>query len=186
MKILITGNMGYVGSSVFSQLRASFPSSTLVGFGTGYFANCLSGGDVLPECNVNVQHFGDMRKFTSEILRGVDAVVHLAGISNDPIGNKFEQVTYDINHRSSIALAEVAKGSDVTRFIFATAAVSTVLLKTHPGTSSRLSDLLPRMQIPKYTLNGIWSLLQMTASSSRVFGSQRREVGATDCGWIWS
>jgi len=119
MKILITGNMGYIGPVVVNRLRASYPGATLVGFDIGYFGNCITGAEVLPECRVNVQHFADMRRFPNEALSGVDAIVHLAGISNDPIGSRFEEVTLDINYRASIELAKKAKESGVTSFIFA-------------------------------------------------------------------
>jgi nucleoside-diphosphate-sugar epimerase len=60
-----------------------------------------------------------MRRFPEDILNGVDAVVHLAGISNDPIGNLFEQVTFDINHRASVGLAAKSKARGVGSFVFA-------------------------------------------------------------------
>ena len=119
MKILITGNMGYVGPSVINQLRAACPEATLVGFDIGYFGNCITNLDVLPECKVDVQVFGDMRQFPAAILTGIDAVVHLAGISNDPIGNRFEEVTLDINYRASIDLARKSKEAGVKAFVFA-------------------------------------------------------------------
>lgn len=119
MKILITGNMGYIGPLAAAQLRASFPGATLAGFDIGYFGNCITGTGVLPECRVDVQYFGDIRKFPAEILNGVDSLVHLAGISNDPIGNRFEDVTLEINHRSSIELARKAREMGVKSFVFA-------------------------------------------------------------------
>lgn len=119
MKILITGNMGYIGPTVIRQLRASYPEATLVGFDMGYFAHCLTDAEIFPECRIDVQHFGDMRQLPDTLLDGVDAVVHLAGISNDPMGNSFEQVTLDINLRSSIELAKQAKAAGVRSFVFA-------------------------------------------------------------------
>jgi nucleoside-diphosphate-sugar epimerase len=85
----------------------------------GYFGNCVTSPGALPECLLDVQHFGDMRVFPTDILEGVDVVVHLAGISNDPMGNKFEKVTLDINHQASIELAKKAKARGVKAFIFA-------------------------------------------------------------------
>jgi len=111
--------MGYVGPCVVNQLRASYPDSTLVGFDIGYFANCITNADVLPECKVDLQYFGDMRKFPHHILKDFDAIVHLAAISNDPIGNKFEEVTLDINYRASTKLAKAAKEAGVKSFTFA-------------------------------------------------------------------
>jgi len=119
MKILITGNMGYIGPSVVNQLRASYPDATLVGFDIAYFGNCITNPELLPECRINLQYFGDVRKFPEEILVGVDAIVHLAAISNDPIGNRFEEATLDINHRASIDMAKKAKKVGVKSFIFA-------------------------------------------------------------------
>lgn len=119
MKILITGNMGYVGPAVIKQLCASYPDAVLVGFDIGYFGNCITSADILPECRVDLQYFGDIRQFPIEVLNGVDAIVHLAGISNDPIGNKFEEVTLDINYRASIDLAKKAKEAGVKSFVFA-------------------------------------------------------------------
>jgi nucleoside-diphosphate-sugar epimerase len=119
MKILITGNMGYVGPAVYRQFRESRPDAMLTGFDMGYFGNCVTSPGALPECLLDVQYFGDMRSFPAHILEGVDAIVHLAGISNDPMGNKFEKVTLDINHLASIELARKAKVSGVKAFIFA-------------------------------------------------------------------
>jgi nucleoside-diphosphate-sugar epimerase len=119
LKILITGNMGYVGPSVINQLRTTYPEAGLVGFDIGYFGNCITNREILPECRVDLQYFGDMRDFPNEALNGVDAIVHLAGISNDPIGNRFEEVTLDINYRASVTLAGKAKEAGVNSFVFA-------------------------------------------------------------------
>ncbi len=119
MKILITGNMGYVGPVTVDRLRTTYPNATLIGLDTGYFANCMSDNKVFPECKVDIQYFVDVRNFSPEILRGVDTVVHLAGISNDPIGNIFEDVTFDINHRATIELAKFAKRQGTKAFVFA-------------------------------------------------------------------
>jgi nucleoside-diphosphate-sugar epimerase len=119
MKILITGNAGYIGPSVLQHFRQSLPKATLVGLDKGYFAHCLTGAEILPECRADVQYFADVRRVPAEALRGVDAIVHLAAISNDPMGNLFEQVTADINFRGSIALATQAKHAGVKAFVFA-------------------------------------------------------------------
>jgi nucleoside-diphosphate-sugar epimerase len=119
MKILVTGNMGYIGPLVIRRLRLSYPDATLAGFDIGYFGNCITSAEVLPECMVDIQYFGDMRQFPADILNGVDAIVHLAGISNDPIGSRFEEATLEINYRASIELAKRAKEKGVRSFIFA-------------------------------------------------------------------
>jgi nucleoside-diphosphate-sugar epimerase len=119
MQILITGNMGYVGPGVVRHLRASHPEATLAGLDMGYFAHCLTNAAQLPESRLNVQHYGDVRHVPEQALAGVDAIVHLAAISNDPMGHAFEEVTLAINHRASISLAQKAKAAGVKRFVFA-------------------------------------------------------------------
>jgi nucleoside-diphosphate-sugar epimerase len=119
MKILITGNMGYVGPLVLRRLRESHPGATLIGYDMGYFAHCLTGAERFPESRADVQYFGDIRQVPDEILRGVDGVVHLCAISNDPMGALFEDVTLAINHQASIDLAQKAKRAGVKKFVFA-------------------------------------------------------------------
>lgn len=119
MKILITGNMGYVGPCVVKRLRLSYPDATLIGLDIGYFANCLTNAKIFPECRVDQQYFADVRGLPPGLLDGVDAVLHLAAISNDPMGKAFEEVTLDINHRASINLARKARMAGAKSFVFA-------------------------------------------------------------------
>lgn len=118
MKIIITGNMGYVGPSVVGQLRKSYPAAQLIGVDIGYFAGCAIGSGVLPETCLDQQFFSDVRVLPGDIFHGADAVVHLAAISNDPMGNLYESVTLDINHRASVDLAVKAKSAGVKSFVF--------------------------------------------------------------------
>ena len=119
MKILITGNMGYVGPMVLRRLREFHPQATLIGYDMGFFAHCLTGAQRFPESRVDIQYFGDIRQVPEEILQGVEAIVHLCAISNDPMGALFEEVTLDINYRASIDLAQKAKRAGVKKFVFA-------------------------------------------------------------------
>ncbi len=119
LKILITGNMGYVGPSVVKELRRVYPSAVLVGFDMGYFAHCLTTRAPLAECQTDAQHFGDVRKLPESLLEGVDAIVHLAALSNDPMGSRYEEITMDINFRASVELARRAKRAGVRSFAFA-------------------------------------------------------------------
>ncbi|MCW5558161.1 MAG: SDR family oxidoreductase [Verrucomicrobiae bacterium] len=119
MRILITGNLGYVGPGVVRHLRTVWPESRLLGYDTGYFAHCLTGVGALPEKRLDAQYFGDLRAFPEDLLEGVDAVVHLAALSNDPMGNQFEDVTLEINHRAGVSLAEAARRARVKTFVFA-------------------------------------------------------------------
>ncbi len=119
MKILITGNLGYVGPCVVRQLRESRPGAVLSGADCGYFAHCLTGAPRVPEVMLDVQHYLDVRQVPVELLEGVDAVVHLAAISNDPIGNAYEAVTLAVNYQASVDLALKAKAAGVRAFVFA-------------------------------------------------------------------
>lgn len=119
MKIVIFGNMGYVGPGVVARLRETYPTATLIGYDTGFFASCLTDVDFLPERKLDHQYFGDIRNVPDFVIEGADAIVNLAAISNDPMGTKFEEVTLDVNHKSGIALAKRAKDFGVKTFVFA-------------------------------------------------------------------
>jgi nucleoside-diphosphate-sugar epimerase len=118
VRILITGNMGYVGPIVARHLRRTRPDAFIVGFDSAFFAHCLTGQD-LPERVLNQQRFGDVRDFGPADLEGFDAVVCLPAITNDPIGKKFETVTDEINHRSCVRTAALARAAGVKSFVFA-------------------------------------------------------------------
>ena len=119
MKIIVVGNLGYIGPSVVNQLRSSYPESNIIGYDIGYFAHCLSNAAVLPETKLNQQVFGDIRTFPETLLKNVDAIVDLAAISNDPMSFRFEQVTLDINYQAAVRLAKMAKKNGVKSFVFA-------------------------------------------------------------------
>lgn len=119
MRILITGNMGYVGSVLCRHLRSTHPDAVLIGYDIGYFAHCLTGVGMLPETSLDEQHFGDIRDFPAARLRDVDAVVNLAAISNDPMGERFEAATEEINYSAAVRLAKLAVRNGVRSFVFA-------------------------------------------------------------------
>jgi nucleoside-diphosphate-sugar epimerase len=119
MKVLITGNMGYVGPVVLRHLLVALPDAELVGYDSGFFAHCLTTRDGLPEVRLQQQVFGDIRDLPPKLLESVDAVVHLAAVSNDPMGNRFEAPTEAINFRASVQLAERARDAGVKSFVFA-------------------------------------------------------------------
>ncbi|MGL3104516.1 NAD-dependent epimerase/dehydratase family protein [Bradyrhizobium sp. BR 1432] len=118
MRILIIGNMGYVGTEVAKSLRARRPDVTLDGFDNAYFAHCLTGCGFLPERCLDQQFYGDVRG-TSIDLTGYDSVVQLAAISNDPMSSRFQAVTLDINRDTTIALAKASAAAGVRNFVFA-------------------------------------------------------------------
>jgi nucleoside-diphosphate-sugar epimerase len=111
--------MGYVGPAVIKRLKKVYPDLMLIGLDAGYFGSCVSNYERLPETRMDRQYYGDMRDFPEEILEGTDIIVHLAAISNDPIGNLFEDVTMEINFKASVKLAQMAKKAGAKKFIFA-------------------------------------------------------------------
>lgn len=118
-KVLITGNMGYVGPVLLQHLRKAMPEVQIYGFDSGLFAHCLTAAGILPEALCDRQYFGDVRSLPDELLSDVDAVVQLAAVSNDPMGLKYEGVTDAINHQSCVNIAQRAVALGVSRIVFA-------------------------------------------------------------------
>ena len=101
MTYLITGNLGYVGPVVSEYLK-EISREKIIGYDLGLFANQIRGVDYNPDFFLDQQYFADVRGFDEDILKNVDHVIHLAAISNDPIGNKFEKITNEINFEASV------------------------------------------------------------------------------------
>ena len=112
MRVLITGHNGYIGTVLVPVLEQA--GHDLVGLDSDLFAACTFGPDALEIESVQA----DVRDVESEDLAGFDAVVHLAAVCNDPVGNLNPQVTYEINHLAAARLAEKAKKAGVPRFLF--------------------------------------------------------------------
>ena len=118
-KILVTGNLGYVGPNVVKEIRKNFPQATITGFDCGFFSSQVTTPLFSPDVLADAQQYGDVRKFPVEILKNTDAIIHLAAISNDPMGNRFEDVTLEINFKATVELARKAKDAGVKSFVFA-------------------------------------------------------------------
>lgn len=119
MRILVTGNMGYVGPAVVRRFRETYPGAIIDGFDNGYFAHCLTGAARLPELLLDRQYFGDVRELDENALKGYDVVVQLAAVSNDPMGSRFAAVTRAINQDSSARIGRMASAAGVRNFVFA-------------------------------------------------------------------
>ena len=113
MRILVTGHNGYVGSVMLPALRAA--GHEVSGLDTYFFADCTFGKDDGERAGGPL----DLRDVRPEQLEGFDGVVHLAALSNDPLGNLHASTTYDINHQGSVNLARAAKAVGASRFVFA-------------------------------------------------------------------
>ena len=119
MRIVVTGNMGYVGPGVVAHLRHAHPEAEIVGIDNGYFGHCLTTAETFPERHLSSQIYGDLRDISARQLEGIDAVVNLAAISNDPMGKAYEQVTDEVNHVAGVRLARMAQEAGVRNFVFA-------------------------------------------------------------------
>lgn len=112
-RVLVTGHQGYLGTVMVPALQAA--GHAVVGLDSGLFADCVLGPRPVDPPALAV----DLREVTVEQLRGFDAVVHLAALSNDPLGALVPEVTHDINHHASVRLARLAKEAGVQRFCYA-------------------------------------------------------------------
>lgn len=113
MRVLLTGHNGYVGSILTPMLVKA--GHTVVGLDTNFFEGSVFGHE--PECNVPAIT-KDIRDIEIADLDGFDAVLHLAALSNDPLGDLNPNLTYDINYHASVRLARLAKAAGVERFVF--------------------------------------------------------------------
>lgn len=113
MRVLLTGHQGYLGTVMAPVLTAA--GHEVVGLDAGLFADCVLG----PAPADPPGHRVDLRDVTAEHVAGVDAVIHLAALSNDPLGSLAPELTYDINHHASVRLARLAREAGVRRFLYA-------------------------------------------------------------------
>ena len=113
MRVLLTGADGYVGRVLWRQLRER--GHTVLALDSSLFAGCALGPEPAEPLDLRL----DVRSIERRHLEGIEAVLHLAGISNDPWGDLDPAVTFVINHEASVRLARLAKEAGVTRFVFA-------------------------------------------------------------------
>ena len=111
MKVLVTGHDGYIGAVMTPLLAAA--GHAVIGLDTGLFRSFTLGE--MPDVPTLDQ---DLRDISAADLEGFDAVIHLAAISNDPVGNLDPELTFAINHHASVQLAEAAKSAHVQRFLY--------------------------------------------------------------------
>jgi len=116
-RVLMTGHRGYLGSVMAPYLIGQ--GYEVTGIDTEYYEKCALVPDPAHVESIRL----DIRDLRPEHLVGFDAVVHLAALSNDPIGNLDEQWTEEINHRASVRLAELAKSAGVSRFLFSSSCI---------------------------------------------------------------
>lgn len=112
MRVLVTGSHGYIGTILTPMLMAE--GHDVVGLDSDLYEQCTF-GDSIPDIPLIRK---DIRDVEASDLEGFDAVVHLAGLSNDPLGSLNPELTAEINHEASVHLARLAKSIGITRFVF--------------------------------------------------------------------
>ena len=112
MRVLVTGHLGYIGTVMVPMFISE--GYDVVGLDSDLYRACTFGDDPVEVPNI----CKDIRDVEIGDLKGFDAVCHLAGLSNDPLGDFNPELTYEINHKASVKLAELAKKAGVKRFVF--------------------------------------------------------------------
>ena len=113
MRVLLTGNEGYIGTILVPWLWAR--NHEVIGLDSGLFRECTLRSAIRPVPTIRK----DVRDVELRDLDGMDAVIHLAGLSNDPLGNLNPRLTFEINHEAAVRLAELARRAGVRRFLYA-------------------------------------------------------------------
>jgi nucleoside-diphosphate-sugar epimerase len=112
MRVLITGHLGYIGTVMVPMFLSE--GYEVVGLDSDLYRSCTFGDGLMEVPNIGK----DVRDVEIDDLKGFDAVCHLAGLSNDPLGNFKPELTYEINHKASVRLAALAKKAGVRRYVF--------------------------------------------------------------------
>lgn len=122
MQVLVIGGSGYVGPSVTSELQDSVAGVVVHGWDAGWFAHQIDGGGPIPERSCERFTFRDVRDLDSSDLEGMSGVIYLSAISNDPMGDRFRELTFEINQRQAVRIATLAKAQGARNFVFASSA----------------------------------------------------------------
>ncbi len=112
MKVLVTGHLGYIGNCLVPLLIEA--GHDVTGLDTGFFKQCAFGGELISIPTINK----DIRDVCESDLKGFESIIHLAGLSNDPLGDLNSELTFEINHLATVRIAKLAKQCGVKRFLF--------------------------------------------------------------------
>lgn len=145
MRILVTGSQGYLGGAVVPTLVLA--GHDVVGLDSGWFADCTFFEPPREKELLQV----DLRDVRPEHLQDFDAVVHLAALSNDPLGDLDPDLTHELNHRQSVRLAELARDAGVQRFIYS----STCSVYGATGSDILVNEDAPLRPVTPYAVSKV-------------------------------
>ena len=176
-KILILGNLGYIGPVLSEYLKSMSKNYEIIGYDMGFFQGCLLAPEYNYERFLSKQLYGDIRAFDKKILEGIDVVICLAAISNDPIGNVYEKQTMDINYDASFQIAMHAKEAGVRNFVYASSC--SVYGFTKEGSKNEHSELNPLTAYSKSKIQCEKKLSEIADSTFQITSLRF----ATACGY---
>jgi nucleoside-diphosphate-sugar epimerase len=137
MNILVTGNKGYIGCILTSLLLEK--GYTVTGFDTDFYRGCE-----LKKLDQNIQQINkDVRQASKADLKDIDAIIHLAALSNDPLGALNQQLTYDINYTATVRMATLAKEMGIKRFVYSSSQSMYGIAKTDEALDEDTSEKNP-------------------------------------------
>jgi len=183
MRVLLTGHKGFIGAVIAPLFTEA--GHEVVGLDSGLFDNChfASSPASIPEVPA------DLRDVLPEQLDGFDAVVHLAGLSNDALGELNPELTFDINYRASVRLARIARDAGVSRFVFSSscstygAAGDLMLDETaafNPVTAYAESKVLVEQEVAKLADDGFSPVYLRNATAYGASSMLRMDLVVND------
>ncbi|MGV8121182.1 MAG: NAD-dependent epimerase/dehydratase family protein [Candidatus Xenobiia bacterium LiM19] len=162
MNVLVTGNKGYIGAVLCRILKEK--GYCLTGLDTGYYDDCLLDSEILPDRQLDK----DIRSVSAADFEGIDAVIHLAALSNDPIGELDAALTEDINLKGTIKAACCAKEAGVKRFIYSSSQSMYGIANTDEELDEDLSEKNPVTAYARTKWEAECALKDMADSSFHV------------------
>ena len=180
-KYFITGNLGYIGPILSKFIKKMDTESEIIGFDNGYFLNCPVAAEIYSEKPfLDRQIFGDVRDQSKlkEFIHWADHIIHLAAISNDPMGMEFQKATKEINLESSIYLAKESIKSNAKSFIFASSC--SVYGQGSNAPRSEVDEVNPLTEYAKSKIETEKSLEKLSLKSDHNITSLRF---STACGY---
>lgn len=159
-RILVTGHSGYIGTVLVPMLAEA--GYDVVGLDTNLYEHSTFGPDAALPSVPSLRK--DLRDVTQDDLDGIDAVIHLAGLSNDPLGDLNPALTYEINHEATVRLGKLAKAAGVSRFLFSSSC------STYGAAGTDLIDeTAPFNPVTPYGESKVWSERDLSALADDAF-----------------